>query len=1141
MKKNKVISSKEKRFMPVGKIMKIMKVLTFVMFVCIVHVSARSYSQITKLSMNMQNVSIKQVLSKIEDQSEFRFLYSDSKINVEKIVDVDFNNKPIEDILRNVFEGSNILFKVVGKQILLSNSTESAENTQQQKSISGKVTDSSGSPLPGVTVAVKGTTNGTITNTNGNYSLSNLPANATLQFSFIGMKSQEIVAGNKTTINMMLSEETIGIEEVVAVGYGTQKKINLTGAVSSVDSKVLESRPITNLGQGLQGITPNLNITQYNGAPGQGASFNIRGNTSINGGSPLILVNGIPIDPNLLNPNDIASVTVLKDAASAAIYGARAAYGVILITTKGGKKNDKPVVSLSMNYSMNSPVVKFETMDAVERMNYMNEGSIRATGRPWEQFDKYYAEKIIAHYNDPSQPETFQHPNESPNEYAFSANINWPRELLRSSFPMQQYTSSVSGGSDKFDYYTSFSYFNQKGMARHFDENYDRYNFMTNLNYNITKWFTVGTKISVNNSKKRYPINTGIGEQAIGFYKYQWANWPIYLPDGHFATLGSVPNQVQQQEEGGYNAYNISDSWLTGLVKLTPVKNMTFNMDYSSNVYNRNDVSYKRLLPMYNRLGLAGYYPFTNPSSVTRANTNNSYYVFNAYADYENTFSKKHYVKAMAGFNQENTSNSQFWAMRQKLIVETIPYMNLATGDRFVGDGGSETAVRGAFARLNYSYADRYLVEFNGRYDGTSKFSKKDRFAFFPSGSLAWRVDNEAFFTGLKNSISMLKLRGSYGSLGNQNVSGNYPYIATSGAVAANYLINGDRPMTVLAPGLVSATLTWETVTQRNLGVDFALLDGRLTGTFDIYRRDTKNMLTRSQTLPAVLAVNEPQANAADMKTSGFDLTLDWKHNIRDFRYGITFLLSDYTSEITKFSNPSGNIYDYYVGQKLGDIWGLVTGGFFNTDAEAAALDQTQITGRVRQAGDIWFKDLDGDGKITRGQQTLTNHGDMKIIGNNTPRYSFGFKTNASWKGFDLDLFLQGVAKRDIELDNQYFTRQYIDEWSAQTKIGVDYWTPANPNAYFPRPLINGGYDVTTTQTHFLQNAAYLRLKQLTFGYTIPEKLTQKLKIERMRVYFSGNNLWEATKMIKISDPEQVSVYFYPLNRSISVGMNISF
>ncbi len=1018
-------------------------------------------------------------------------------------------------------------------------------NINQQRTLSGTVRNADGVPLEGVSVKVKGSTAATSTNADGQYSLqANNEAN-TLVFSTVGYITQEIAIGGSGITDATLQSDVTSIGDVVVIGYGTQKKENLTGAVSTVTSEVLESRPITTLGQGLQGTAPNLNVTQGSGAPGKGSTFNVRGNTSINGGGPLILVNGVPMDPNLISPSDIESVTILKDAASAAIYGARAAYGVILITTKSGKK-DKPVISFSTLFSSNSPTSKIDFIDTKDRIAYMNEASMRVNGRNY--FDDLTMEAMMAYYNDPSKPNSFVHPS-SKDEWRGVANTNWEDVLMNKSYPMQQHTASITGGSEKFDYYSSFSFIKQDGLANKdlFDEYYKRYNFMTNLNYHIKEWITVGTKVSINNGNKHFPPNdpqfrNSFPEDGTIYQTNVYSTQPVRDPNGNWGHEGSIFNPAQMLSEGGYQTRHVNDMWMTGLVKLTPVKEVSINVDYSFNNKATKEMSYLAKQPFYNVAGeIMGYYGGSNPNRVTRTNYDDRYYVFNAYADYTKTFAEKHYFKAMLGFNQEHAQYNSVSAERRNLIINEVPYINLASGDRFAYDGINEYAIRGAFSRINYSYADRYLVEFNGRYDGTSKFAQRDRFAFFPSVSVGWRVDNEPFFEPIKKTINQLKFRASYGNLGNQNIDLYYPYIATMTAAEVNYLINGDRPMSVYAPGLVSSTLTWETVTQKNFGVDFGFLDNRLNGSFDFYTRDTKNMLTKSQTLPAVLAVTEPQANAADLRTKGFDLTLNWNDQVGDFRYGFTGILSDYLAKITRFSNPSGLISDYYEGADMGNIWGLTTGGLFQTDAEALALDQSNINGRKRQAGDLWMVDINGDGKITRGAQTLSNPGDMSIIGNNTPRYSFGLRTNLAWKGFDMDIFFQGVGKRDLVISNLYYLTQYSNEWVGIPKVAMDYWSPENPDAFFPRPIIAGAADITTVQTRYLQNAAYLRLKQLTLGYTLPQELTQKISSDRIRVFFTGSNLWTLTKMIKISDPELAGPSAYPMFRSFSFGANFSF
>jgi len=1103
-----------------------------------------------RVSVDLRDRTLLQFFRQVEAKTDFKFTYNDDLVDLKQKVTVEERDRTLYKVLEAVSRQVDLHFVQVNDNIHV----KSAENKKEQAveivqavdvTVSGTVTDTNGQPIPGATVSLPGTTIGTATDIDGHYTLT-VPEGSTLIFSFIGYESQSIAIGDKSVIDVVLNEDLTSLEEVVVVGFGTQKKENLTGAVSSVTSEVLESRPITNLGQGLQGQISNLNITQNTGTPGGGASFNIRGFTSINGGSPLILVNNVPMDINLINPNDIESISVLKDAASAAIYGARAAYGVILVTTKSGSISQKPTVSLSFNHSINTPVVKFKTMDALERMEYMNTANIARNGVPYYQFTELDQEKLLAHYNDPSQPAAFPDP-QNPNVWRMSGNTDWPDILMRDSYPLQQYNASISGGNENFDYFTSLNYLYQEGIAKQFDEKYNRYNFLTNLNYKVTGWATIGARISMNNSDQIYPPNNSANHHPEGnapFQWNQWSNWPVYFPDGNYASNGSVPNMVQFFREGGHRTREINDTWLTGTVVLTPFKNMTFNLDYSTNVKNTEEEEYWKRLPMYYVDGsISGYFPYTNPSQVTKRHFKNQYYVLNAFADYANAI-KNHDFKIMVGFNQENLESRHFNAKRENLAVETIPFMNLAFGERYVGDGASEYAIRGVFSRINYSYADRYLVEFNGRYDGTSKFPKEDRFAFFPSVSLGWRLDNEPFLSSLDNIFDLLKLRASYGNLGNQNVPGNYPYIATFSAVTVDYMLDGNRPLSVYAPGLVSPTLTWETVTQQNLGIDFTLFENRLDATFDIYRRDTKNMLTRSQTLPAVLAENEPRENAADLRTSGWDLTVGWRQRSNRLNWGLKLILSDYTTEITRFSNPVGLISDYYVGQNIGEIWGYVTKGIAQTDDEAKALDHRNLVAFERKAGDLLFEDLDGDGRITPGNGTLENPGDRKIIGNNTPRYSFGFKSDFVWKNFDFDLFFQGVAKRDLWLNSNFWIGGYNNEWNAQNKVLTDWWSPDNRDAYFPRPVITGGTDVTAVQTRFLQNAAYLRLKQLTLGYTLPMDLTQKIKIDRIRIYFSGNNLWEVTGIYKykhVADPEMTGTQFYPINRSFSLGANINF
>ncbi|WP_236973557.1 TonB-dependent receptor [Membranihabitans maritimus] len=1116
------------------------------------------------ITISLKRVPLKTVFDAIEEQTGIALMYDLSVVNDQEIVSIDIHNADMKAVFEELFrekplhwsKRGNVIrivrkskLKVVPKIGNRFGSIKIQDFCNQFNivdTLRGNVTDTRGEPLIGVNILVKGTEKGISTDFEGRFTLLQVVDSDILIVSYIGYTTKEIPVNGMRDIEIILNEDSQTLEELVVVGYGTQKQENLTGAVSHVGSEVLESRPLTTIGEGLQGTISNLNISPNSGAPGQGATFNIRGTTSLSGGSPLVLVNGVAMDINMVNPQDIESVTVLKDGASAAIYGARAAFGVILITTKSGRVSDKPKISVNSNYSINAPVTTVEWFNSKEIVEWMDEAYLRTTGNPY--YDEIERNAILAHFNDPSQPASIIHPN-NPNEWTNVANTNWNDVLMENSYPMQQHSISISGGTEKLTYYSSFSYLNQKGIINRdlFDEHYNRFNFLTDLDYKVTNWLSVGTRVSANLSNKRFPTNdswfrSSFPEGYLPFQQNTYATMALRDPNGNWSHIGSIHNLAQMLDEGGYQTRNISDLWLTGLLKLTPFEGMSINMDYSYNPMNQRELLYSSLLPFYDVTGnVNGYYGGSNPNRVIRQNGNNQYHALNIYADYAKSFGNNHNFKFLLGFNQEYKDFLSVYSERRNLIINEIPYLDLASGERYASDGESEYAIRGVFSRINYNYNNKYFFEINTRYDGTSKFPQEDRYAIFPSGSIGWRIDQEEFFENLTSEFNLLKVRASYGSLGNQNVAGYYPYIGTLSVAEANYLINGQKPVEVTIPQLVSPTLTWETVIQKNLGFDVSVLDYRLSGSFDIYRRDTKDMLTKGVTLPAVLGIEEPNENAADLKTTGWDLEIEWNDDVNQFNYGIAITLSDYKSVITKYDNPRGLISDHYIGKDIGEIWGLVTGGIFQDDDEALAYNGSKISARDRQAGDLWHVDLNNDGEISYGSSTLDDPGDRKIIGNTTPRYSFGLRTFFDWKGFDLTVFFQGVGKRDRWMNTRYYLTTYTGEWTPRPRIMLDYWSSENRDALYPRPIRTNTQDITATQTRFLQNAAYIRLKQLTFGYTIPSKFTQKISVEQFRIHFSGSNLWTGTKTVEIADPELAGPISYPLYKAYSLGANIQF
>ena len=1034
--------------------------------------------------------------------------------------------------------------------------TAGVKEIQQNGVCNGVVTDTTGETVIGASVVVKGTTNGTITGLDGDFSLSGVTKGSILVVSFVGYQNTE-VKWNGQPLTIVLKEDTKVLDEVVVVGYGTQKKANLSGAVAAVDGKVLQDRPITNIGQGLQGVVPNLNITMNNGgAPGATSSFNIRGNTSLNGGSPLVLVDNVQMDANLVNPDDIESISVLKDAASASIYGARAAYGVILITTKKGKKSDKPTVSLSATGYWQSPALTFHNVNSMQYLTMMDE-AYQNDGGSGHYFKSQVYQYAEDYFNGKYDSPVFFDTAYDTYKYGYCGNTDWWDELYKTSFS-QIYTANISGGNDRTTYYASVSMNDQGGILKAGDDKYNKYNANVNISSNITKWLNVSAKIAHTYTDELHPTGgtTAMNSTAYsGLSSYSGMMkgdlsplMPVKHPDGHYAGQGSYTYPVAIMEQGGNAQYKQNDLWMTGAVKITPIKGLVINADYTWNFYGKSSNQHVQNFYDYTAVpGTENYYPWTNPSSVTVTNNDDYYNAFNAFAEYTFSLKEKHNFKVMVGYNQENKHKKYHYAGRKNLIDSSNPSLNLAYGDMAMNGSETHWSVNGFFARINYDYKGKYLLELNGRYDGSSKFPHGDRYAFFPSASVAWRVSEEKFWEPIRGWFDNFKLRASYGSLGNQALDesryGNFPYLATYG-INTKYgaLLNGTRPVAVSVPGLVSASFTWETVNQIDFGFDASFFGGRLNTSFDWYRRNTKDMLTAGQALPAVLGTSVPQENAADMKTVGWEVSLEWNDRLSNgFGYHIKGVLSDYQASITKFSNPTKLLGTHYVGEKLNEIWGYVSNGLFQSDEDAKAADQSYLSGGSWGAGDVKYEDLNNDGKIDIGKNTLDDSGDRKIIGNSTPRYSYGITAGFDYKGFDFEMFWQGIGKRDYWLGGSQFWG-FTDEWCTPLTSSLDYWTEDNRDAYFPRLHhygVNGGNHQVSTR--YLQNAAYLRLKNVVLGYTIPRSITEKVKISRLRVFVQGENLLTFTPLIDSYDPETLNNMTYPINKKISVGLNLTF
>ncbi|AXE20461.1 TonB-dependent receptor [Runella rosea] len=1031
----------------------------------------------------------------------------------------------------------------------------------RSQSISGQITAAeNGEGLPGVSILVKGTNQGTTTDNTGKYTLK-VPNsnNTTLVVSFIGYLKQEIAVAGRSVVNLSLEIDTKALEEVVVVGYGVQEKVNLTGAVGTADSKRLMNRPIANAGEGLQGVIPNLNVNVRNGDPAQAVTFNIRGYESINGGAPLVLVDNVPMDLNRINPNDIESISVLKDASAAAVYGARAAFGVVLVTTKSGKSG-KVTVNFGTQTSLAKPIFNMDVVtDPYEFVQARNAANIRTSGVPSYDADMVAGTK--AYSENPATAPQWKVVNGALRYYGFN---DYQNQIMTDYAPTNQSDLSVSGGSDKSKFFVSLGYFSKDGYLKEKSKNetFKRYNILVKADFKVNDWLSLDEKVVFNseNSNKPHFYNWDVNINSLArvppIMPIQFPDLPFYVTQGdrekyapYIGKYFGGTNFFPYLKDGGRTTYTNNDIWLTQGVTLTPLKGLKIRSDFSYNIFNRmyQDVQSKIEIVDANLLAANLISNgFSGDDWIRNENTYNQYYVFNAFAEYKLPLSVNHNMTAMVGFNQERGQNRFTGAQARGLITPLVTDLNATTGVQQTFGSKSHVALRGAFYRLNYNYRERYLIELNGRYDGTSRFPQASRFGFFPSFSAGWRISNENFMAGTSKWLDNLKIRASYGTLGNQLLGNNfYPYVSTMGTGQSPYIFGTGTIPVVTAAGLVSPNLTWETVVSKNIGLDFTMLKGRLDASFDLFTRDTKDMLM-NVTYPAILGTNAPQENAADLRTKGWELSMTWRDRIKkDWNYDVTLALSDWTAEITKFNNPTGAINNYRVGQQLGEIWGFETVGIFQTaDDVAKAPKQTNI-GNNWRAGDIQYADINGDGNITLGNNTVGNPGDRKIIGNSTPRYTFGINSGISYKNFRLGLFFQGIGRKDHwpSADNWTWFFPY-NAGHVERYYITDTWREDNRDAYFPAAHISTNDKKNVqVQSRYLQSAAYIRLKNITFSYDLPQNLIKKIGMGRAQVFATGMNLWEYTKMRKPLDPESIqsAAIEYPMQRIMTLGLNVSF
>lgn len=1048
-------------------------------------------------------------------------------------------------------------------------------NPQQSRTLSGTVVDAKGEPVIGANVVVKGTTNGTITDFDGKFSLE-VPEGATLEVSYIGYISQEIVVKGQTTLQVTLAEDTQALDEVVVVGFGTQKKVNLTGSVATVDSEALTSRPVANATQALQGLVPGLQITSNSGSLDKTASMNIRGTGTIGEGSsssPLVLIDGMEGDINTINPQDIENISVLKDAAASSIYGSRAPFGVILITTKSGKSG-KTSVTYNNSFRWGGAIRMPHMMDSYTFATYFNDG-FKNSG--WgTYFDDEHMQRIKDYQNGTLSSPIPANGSYWADGYAEgNANVDWYDAIYKDWSFSQEHNVSVNGGSDKISYYASLNYLDQGGLLKLGEDGLKRYNATAKLNATLASWAKFNYAMRFTREDYNRPTDLGDGfYQNLG--RQGWPTLPLYDANGY---LYSSPSPGLGLAEGGKYLKQTDNTYQQVALILEPVKNWITHIEFNYRINSFN--VHQEALTTYNHDVAGNPYAYGNKtSSVHEEAQKENYMNWNIYTEYSRTFRDDHNFHVMAGFQSEELRQKKLGLTAYGLLLPELPEVDLSSG--LGEDGGAVTpltngsraqwSTAGFFGRLNYDYKGKYLAEVNLRYDGTSRFQSGQQWKLFPSFSLGWNVAHEDFWEPLAATVGTFKLRGSYGELGNQNTDNWYQtyQVMKVASNKGNWLQGGAKPNVSYIPALVSATLGWETIRTWNIGADLGMFDNRLTGSFDYYNRFTDNMVGNAPELPAILGTSVPKTNNTDLKTYGWELQLGWNDRLQNgLGYGVKFMLSDAQTEITEYpNNPTGSIDTYNKGRKMGEIWGYETIGIAKSqeemDAHLATLPNggQDALGTQWSAGDVMYKDLNGDGKISEGARTLSDHGDLQVIGNNTPRFQFGLDLSADYKGFDFRAFFQGVMKRDYWQDGAYFWGIVDNQWwSTGLEEHTDYFRatasndlPANLDAYYPRPLFTTDKN-QKSQTRYLQNGAYIRLKNVQLGYTLPQSLTSKWSIQKLRFYLSGENLWTGTGLTKIFDPETLgggssktgwrlsgeNGNAYPLTKTISFGLSVTF
>lgn len=1128
MKKHRECNSRTRLLV---KLLRIMKLTSFLILAFVIGVSASStYSQTTKLNLRVQKGTFVDVLKQIEKQSEFYFYYNNDEINRYQDVSIDARNMNIEEILGKLLQGTDLDYQIIDRYIAIKKKDGSSPEPiemQQGKSVAGKVSDSSGQPLPGVSVVVKGTTNGTISDANGNYSLSNIPENAIVQFSFVGMKTQEVAVSGKTTINVTLDEDAIGIEEVVAIGYGTVKKRDLTGAVGSIDGGMVSNRKSTQLSQALQGSISGLMVTRTNNAPGASANIRIRGITTIGDNNPLVIVDGVPVDDiNMVNPNDVESISVLKDAASASIYGSRAAAGVILITTKRAKVDDLSL-EYTMEYGFEKPTVTPDYVDAVRYMQISNESGWNDVGNQGNEYP-VYAKDLVDNYNNLNK--------QNPNLYPIT---DWSDLILNSSAPRQSQLVSLTGGSKFIRSKASLGYDKTDGLYDGID--YNRYTSRFTNDITINKFIGASLDLNFNYSISERPF---VSERDIMYFSRM--SGPIYAAmwsDGRVASGKNGDNIYGSYKYGGSRDSKNSLFSAKASIDIKPFDGLKLSAIFSPQFSNTKQKNFRTRVPYYSAEDptvLNGYVSHFN-TTYLEENRNDNYRLTTQFlANYTKDFGNNS-VNLLAGFEDYYAFNENMGASRDQYTLTSFPYLNIGPLEFRDNSGNAwENAYQSWFGRVMYDYKNRYFVQANIRYDASSRFHSNHRWGAFPSISAGWVISEEDFMKNIP-ALQYLKLRSSWGTLGNERI-GNYPYQST---IEFNNVLfsTGSTVISALTAAqrqYVIESISWETTESFNWGFDTHLLNSKLRISGDYFKKTTKDMLLALE-IPDFIGFDNPDQNTGKMKTTGWEIEAGWNDNIRDFTYSTSINLSDFKSVMgdlggTEFLGDQIKIE----GSEFNEWYGYVSEGLFQTAEEVASSPLYRAN---TKPGDVKYKDISGPEGVPDG--IISPEYDRVLLGGSLPRFMYGANLKAGYKNFDFSIVLQGIGKQNARMSS-LMVQPLLELWgNIPSNIDGNYWSVYNSddqnlNAKFPRISNAGNGNNFIMSDFWMFNGRYLRLKNISFGYNIPESMLQNIGLRSARVYASLSDIYTWSKYPKGWDPE-VSLTGYPITASVVFGVSVKF